>query len=183
MSSSAATAASTRTSAGSQGAPDGRVKPGPRQGWAGEEPSTADHPFGRGTGSRGRRNVADMPIDLLIVEDDASSAAFATHLFAASGHRVRVAGDLDAMAEMVATDPPDAVLLDLRVPERAGERPSDVGRLAARRLRAVLEDDVRIVGLSVLEPPHDWAEFPDDHLCKPASPRELLAVVEKPRGR
>jgi len=116
--------------------------------------------------------VTDRPASLLIVEDEAKLASILTDYLRAAGYATRVVGDgIEAVASARAT-PPDLVLLDLALPGKDGV---DV----CREIRAFSEvpivmvtaraDEVdRLLGLDV---------GADDYICKPFSPREVVARV------
>jgi DNA-binding response OmpR family regulator len=57
---------------------------------------------------------------LLIVDDDASLRATLESVFAPLGYRVLTAADGDAAYALLASEPADAVLLDVRLPGMSG---------------------------------------------------------------
>jgi DNA-binding response OmpR family regulator len=60
------------------------------------------------------------PFTILIVEDDASLRAALESVFAPLGYRVLTAADGDAAYAFLASEPADAVLLDVRLPGMSG---------------------------------------------------------------
>ena len=113
-----------------------------------------------------------MAVRILIIDDDARLAAMVSDYLAAAGftveRRLTALEGLDAAARGA----PDAVILDLMLPDLDGFE-------VCRRLRAgsdvpILmltargEDTDRIVGLEL---------GADDYLAKPFNPRELLARI------
>ena len=107
---------------------------------------------------------------ILIVDDDTRLAAMLGEYLAANGYVTRTAAAALAGLDEIRRNPPDAVILDVMLPDLDGFE-------ACRRIRAssdvpVLmltargEETDRIVGLEI---------GADDYLPKPFSPRELLA--------
>lgn len=60
------------------------------------------------------------PLSVLVVDDDADTAQSTADLLAHYGHAARVALGGEAGLEAAAADPPDVVLLDLRMPRVDG---------------------------------------------------------------
>jgi CheY-like chemotaxis protein len=60
------------------------------------------------------------PFTILIVDDDASLRAALESVFAPLGYRVLTAADGDAAYALLASEPADAVLLDVRLPGMSG---------------------------------------------------------------
>ncbi len=124
----------------------------------------------------------ETPLTLLLVEDDPRLAALTKEYLESHGAVVTVAADgRTGLAEALAHRP-DAVLLDLMLPELSGlevcralRARSDVPILV---LTARGEEADRVMGLEL---------GADDYLAKPFSPRELLArvraVVRRARGQ
>ena len=107
---------------------------------------------------------------ILIIEDDASLASMVGEYLGAAGMQVDAAHDAASGLAALSRSPPDAVILDVMLPDLGGFE-------VCRRIRArsgvpVLmltargEDTDRIVGLEL---------GADDYLPKPFNPRELLA--------
>ena len=110
---------------------------------------------------------------LLIVDDDPSVRAMLHEYLQGHGYAVGVAGSGAQMRECIEADPPDVVLLDIRLPGEDGltlakylrER-YDVGIIMVTASGDVID---RVVGLEV---------GADDYVAKPFDPRELLARVK-----
>jgi two-component system response regulator BaeR len=109
---------------------------------------------------------------VLVVEDEVKLAALLCDYLRAAGYEPRVAEDGPSALQAMADDYPAAVLLDLNLPGLDGmevcqriRRTSDVPILM---LTARADEIDRIVGLEV---------GADDYLCKPYSPREVVARV------
>ena len=107
---------------------------------------------------------------ILIVEDDARLAEMLAEYLGGAGFRVSIAALGAAAMQRLATDPCDAIVLDLMLPDMDG---LDL----CRQLRAQSDTPIlmltargdatdRIVGLEI---------GADDYLPKPFAPRELLA--------
>lgn len=107
---------------------------------------------------------------LLIIDDDARLSAMLRDYLAENGYEPRLAATAGAGLADLARNPPEAVILDVMLPDLDGFE-------ALRRIRAGSETPVlmltakgdetdRIVGLEI---------GADDYLPKPFNPRELLA--------
>jgi len=116
------------------------------------------------------------PAHVLVIEDDPSVRDVVRRYLEQDGHRVTTRSDGESGLEVVATDPPELVVLDLMLPGmdglevcrrlRADGRAGD--RLAVIMLTALGEEDDRLAGLSL---------GADDYVTKPFSPRELALRV------
>jgi two-component system phosphate regulon response regulator PhoB len=125
---------------------------------------------------------------VLLVEDEADLAATLEYNLQREGYRVRVAPDgRTALAELAQDPPPDAVLLDLMLPDVSGteickhlreqERTRDIPVIMLTAKGAEID---RVVGFEL---------GADDYVVKPFSVRELLLRVrallrraERPSG-
>jgi DNA-binding response OmpR family regulator len=107
---------------------------------------------------------------ILLIEDDRRLAEMVSEYLGEAGFRVAVAGDGRTGLAHLASEPYDALILDLMLPDMDGLE-------LCRRLRATSDTPVlmltargdaldRVVGLEV---------GADDYLPKPFEPRELLA--------
>ena len=113
-----------------------------------------------------------MTATVLIVEDEADLAAILADYVAAAGFRVHVLHDGAAALAHVRRAMPDLIVLDLALPGVDGlalcreiRAFSDVPIVMAT---ARVEEIDRLLGLDT---------GADDYLCKPYSPRELVARV------
>jgi two-component system response regulator BaeR len=113
---------------------------------------------------------------VLVVEDEDKLAALLSDYLRAAGYEPRVAVDGPLALQAFAAEPPAAVLLDLNLPGldgmevcrqiRRGTGPSAAVPILMLTARA---DEIdRIIGLEI---------GADDYLCKPYSPREVVARV------
>src|SRR5262245_45547778 len=110
---------------------------------------------------------------VLIVDDDNAARAMLAEYLATHGFRARQAEDGASMRTELEREPPDVVLLDLRLPGEDGltlarflrER-YDVGIIMVTGAGEVID---RIVGLEI---------GADDYVAKPFDPRELLARLK-----
>lgn len=109
---------------------------------------------------------------ILIVDDDRSVREMLAEYLGQHGFRTVQADGGAAMREIIEKDPPDVVLLDLRLPGEDGlslarylrER-CDVGIIMVTGSGEIVD---RVVGLEI---------GADDYISKPFDPRELLARV------
>jgi DNA-binding response OmpR family regulator len=116
-----------------------------------------------------------MSTRILIVEDDPDIAELvARYLDKAGFQTTRVATGRDAL-QAIAADPPQAVVLDVMLPQMDGfevcrvlRSSSATAALPIIMLTARAEESERIVGLEL---------GADDYLAKPFSPGELVARV------
>lgn len=111
-----------------------------------------------------------MAEQILIVDDDTRLSAMLGDYLSGSGYATRTAASALAGLDDIRRNPPDAVILDVMLPDLDGFE-------ACRRIRAASdvpilmltakgEETDRIVGLEL---------GADDYLPKPFNPRELLA--------
>lgn len=113
-----------------------------------------------------------MAAQLLIVEDEPDLAAIVADYAAAAGYTTRVIGDGREALAAIQAQTPDLILLDLMIPGldgialcRAVREFSDVPIIM---VTARVEEIDRLLGLET---------GADDYVCKPFSPRELIARV------
>jgi two-component system, OmpR family, response regulator BaeR len=111
--------------------------------------------------------------EILVVEDEPKLAALLVDYLRAAGFATRVLGDGREVVAAVRAAPPGLVLLDLMLPGRDGLQ-------VCRELRAFtnvpiimvtarIEEIDRLLGLEL---------GADDYICKPFSPREVVARVK-----
>ena len=110
---------------------------------------------------------------ILIVEDEAKLAALLQEYLSHAGFRTRWIADGAEVIPAVKDTPPDLILLDLMLPGMDG---IDICRELRRfselpiiMLTARVEEVDRLLGLEL---------GADDYICKPFSPREVVARVK-----
>ena len=126
-----------------------------------------------------------MAEKVLIVDDDTRLSAMLADYLSGSGYKVSTAANATAGLAELARQAPDAVILDVMLPDIDGfetcRRIRATSDVPVLMLTARGEDTDRIVGLEL---------GADDYLPKPFNPRELLARLKAvlrrrgtPRGR
>ena len=110
---------------------------------------------------------------VLVVEDEPKLSQLLCDYLANSGHRHQALGDGNAVIPWVRQHKPDLILLDLMLPGKDGvtlcqelRRFTDVPIIM---VTARVEEVDRLLGLEV---------GADDYVCKPFSPREVMARVQ-----
>ena len=114
-----------------------------------------------------------MSARVIVIEDEAKIAALLRDYLVAAGYQVRLCADgAMAVADTLAW-PADLVLLDINLPGKDGysicRELRAASDLAIIMLTAKVEEIDRILGLEL---------GADDYVCKPFSPREVLARVK-----
>jgi two-component system response regulator BaeR len=114
-----------------------------------------------------------MTARILIVEDEIDLSKIISDYVVAAGYMVEVAADGDEALERIRLRTPDLIVLDLMLPGVDGlevcetvRRFSDVPIIM---LTAKIEELDRLLGLET---------GADDYVCKPFSPRELVARIK-----
>lgn len=114
-----------------------------------------------------------MADEILVIDDDTRLSAMLSDYLGSAGYAVRTAATGSSGLQEIARRPPDAVVLDVMLPDTDG---FDVCRKIRARsnlpilmLTARGEETDRIVGLEI---------GADDYLGKPFSPRELAARLK-----
>ena len=112
---------------------------------------------------------------ILVVDDDEQVRGFLRRLLVRSGYAVEEATTATGALELVRTNPPDLVLLDLHLPDRSGhEVLEEIRAEPATRLLPV----VMLTGTtSPAEKIRAQAEGVTDFISKPFSPEELVPRV------
>lgn len=110
---------------------------------------------------------------ILIVEDEAVIAQILSEYLSKSGYRCTQISDGRKVMDSVKSDPPDLVLLDLMLPGKDGlELCKEIRAYSAVpifMITAKVEEIDRLLGLEL---------GADDYICKPFSPREVVARVK-----
>jgi two-component system, OmpR family, response regulator len=110
---------------------------------------------------------------ILAVEDDEQVQELLSDYLSHEGFRVTIAATGAAMMAALAAEPPDLILLDLRLPDGDGlalvRQLRSESQLPVIILSGKVEEVDRIVGLEL---------GADDYLTKPFNPRELLARIK-----
>jgi two-component system response regulator BaeR len=114
-----------------------------------------------------------MSTDIFIVEDEPELAALVADYASAAGYRPTVFGNGVLALDAIRRTPPALVVLDLMLPGLDGlsvcrelRKSSDVPVVM---VTARVEEIDRLLGLEM---------GADDYLCKPFSPRELIARIK-----
>lgn len=117
-----------------------------------------------------RSNDELQNADVLVVEDEPKLAALLRDYLQAAGHRVTCIDDGLAVEPAVRAKMPDLILLDIMLPGRDG-------LAICRALRAVSDVPIMLITARVEEVDRllglDLGA--DDYICKPFSPREVVA--------
>lgn len=107
---------------------------------------------------------------ILIVEDDAKIAAVLVDYFQAAGYRTEQAADGRSALDQIRRAPPELVILDLMLPLLDGLEVCKAVRQFSQApiimLTARVDEIDRLLGLD---------SGADDYVCKPFSPREVVA--------
>ncbi len=116
---------------------------------------------------------AEGTAKILIVEDEPKLAALLGDYFRASGYEASWIADGREVVPAVKANPPDLIVLDLMLPGRDG---LDVCRelrtftnIPLVMVTARVEEIDRLLGLEL---------GADDYICKPFSPREVVARIK-----
>jgi len=131
------------------------------------------------------RRAPGVPPRVLVVEDEQDIAGLIKHTLERTGDAVvEVVGRGDEALRIIASDPPDLVILDLNLPVLAGDeicrllrQRSETAQLPVIMLTARTSEADRVAGLDL---------GADDYVTKPFSLRELSARVRavlRRRGR
>jgi two-component system response regulator BaeR len=110
---------------------------------------------------------------ILIVEDEHDLASIIADYVAAAGYRADIVADGDAALARIRRGAPDLVVLDLMLP-------GTDGLAVCREVRAFSDVPVIMVTAKVEEIDRllGLETGADDYLCKPFSPRELVARIK-----
>jgi DNA-binding response OmpR family regulator len=118
---------------------------------------------------------------VLVVEDDAATAAFLADNLRADGYRVACAAGAGEAVRAVEARQPDVMLLDLGLGAGSGLEVLDRVR-SADAAASRIDPDVPVIVLTgrsgEVDRVRGFARGADDYLCKPFSYPELVARVE-----
>lgn len=115
-----------------------------------------------------------MPAHIVIVEDDPTTRRRLSAYLSANGYRVTEAADADTMEQIIDTDPPELLIVDINLDGHKDGLTITREQRAMSQVGIILltsrDDQVdRIVGLEM---------GADDYITKPFDKRELLARVK-----
>jgi len=110
---------------------------------------------------------------ILIVEDEPRLAQLLSDYLAAAGYLTCICSDGDTALQMLRQQKPDLVLLDWMLPGRDGlgicQEVRQFSNVPIIMVTAKIEETDRLMGLDT---------GADDYICKPFSPREVVARVK-----
>jgi two-component system response regulator BaeR len=110
---------------------------------------------------------------ILVVEDEPKLAALLADYLKASNYKVSILNEGGGVADWVRENKPNLILLDIMLPGRDGmEVCKDIrvfSRVPIIMVTARVEEIDRLLGLEL---------GADDYICKPFSPREVVARVK-----
>lgn len=117
-----------------------------------------------------------MPENILLVDDDNDTLRLVGLMLQRQGYEVRLAASGQKALEMVQSEKPDLILLDIMMPEMDGYE-------VARRLRAdPSTTEIPIIMFTAKSQVDDkvmgFEAGADDYLTKPTQPRELFAHMK-----
>ena len=133
------------------------------------EPGAEDAPR---RGGRRRSAAADGPVPILVIDDDPKTLRFVRDVLTGSGYVPVVTGDPEALADLIRTERPRLVLLDLVLPGADGiELMESVPELR----------DLPVIFISAYGRDETVAQALEmgaaDYIVKPFSPTELTARI------
>ncbi len=113
-----------------------------------------------------------MPAQILIVEDEPKIASLLSDYLVHGGYQTRICGTGEDALDVLRRDPPDVVLLDLMLPGIDGldvcKQLRTFSDVPVIMITARADEVDRLLGLEL---------GADDYICKPFSPREVVARV------
>ncbi len=124
---------------------------------------------------RGAQAMSTAAMKVLVVDDDDAGRYVKAHILAGRGYAVTEAGSGHIAIEQVAADPPDLVLLDVRLPDIGGVE-------VCRHIKAAFPQIAVLQTSSALSSAQERAAAldggADSYLIEPIEPDELVAVVK-----
>ena len=116
--------------------------------------------------------LSNQPANILVVEDEPKLAALLRDYLQAEGHRVTCLTDGLVVVPAVRAREPQLILLDIMLPGRDGldicRELRTFSEVPIMLITARVEEVDRLLGLDL---------GADDYICKPFSPREVMARV------
>ena len=113
-----------------------------------------------------------MSMRVLVIEDEVKIAEVLKDYLESAGYEVSCLARGDTVLPHLKTDPPDMILLDLMIPGMNGldvcRAIRQFSRVPIIMITARVEEIDRLLGLEL---------GADDYICKPFSPREVVARV------
>jgi len=114
-----------------------------------------------------------MAATILIVEDESDLSAIVADYITAAGYQAEVIADGCEALASIQREPPDLIVLDIMLPGLDGmalcKAVREMSEVPIIMVTAKVEEIDRLLGLEV---------GADDYLCKPFSPRELVARIK-----
>ena len=114
-----------------------------------------------------------MAATILIVEDESDLSAIVADYITAAGYQAEVIADGCEALASIQREPPDLIVLDIMLPGLDGmalcKAVREMSEVPIIMITAKVEEIDRLLGLEV---------GADDYLCKPFSPRELVARIK-----
>ena len=120
---------------------------------------------------------------ILVVEDEPNNVEIITRLLKRQGYEPIVAGSADEAVRLAAAEQPALVLMDITIPERAGESAHIEGGLRATRdiKSAAATASIPVLALTARSMPHEQQAMRDagcdDVAMKPYDFQTLLATI------
>lgn len=114
-----------------------------------------------------------MTNTILIVEDDEKIAAILAKYAQGSGYKHHIISDGNDVLSWIKSHEPDAVLLDIMLPNVSGtelcKQIREFSKVPILMVTAKVEEINRLLGLEI---------GADDYICKPFSPKEVMARIK-----
>lgn len=114
-----------------------------------------------------------MTNTILIVEDDEKIAAILAKYAQGSGYKHHIINDGNDVISWIQSHEPDAVLLDIMLPNVSGmelcKQIRTFSEVPILMITAKVEEIDRLLGLEI---------GADDYICKPFSPKEVMARIK-----
>ncbi|WP_222612440.1 response regulator [Undibacterium flavidum] len=117
--------------------------------------------------------MTHTPTDILIIEDEPDLASLIADYATASGYQPQIIANGRIALEHIQRQAPDLIVLDLMLPGLDGislcRAVREFSQVPIIMVTAKVEEIDRLLGLEI---------GADDYLCKPFSPRELMARIK-----